>query len=177
MVSLKHTFDALFVLPRLYSDASRLTSKNFRCFDLQDVFLMIRRKNMTIFTDAKDDTTVLELKKMIEGKDTYISWEICENITSLFFNVYLSDVWLNDYCFGREGGREREGKKERQKRIIFNIEMNLCRYTESTPCKSTVIQQRQRSNEWQQIFIWLWTIISNCKGTVSCVSRLSLATR
>ncbi|RLU22753.1 hypothetical protein DMN91_005031 [Ooceraea biroi] len=32
-----------------------------------DVFLMIRRKKMTIFTDAKDDTTVLELKKMIEG--------------------------------------------------------------------------------------------------------------
>ncbi|TGZ54599.1 Transcription elongation factor B polypeptide 2 [Temnothorax longispinosus] len=34
---------------------------------LQDVFLMIRRKKLTIFTDAKDDTTVLELKKMIEG--------------------------------------------------------------------------------------------------------------
>ncbi|XP_066599558.1 elongin-B [Prorops nasuta] len=32
-----------------------------------DVFLMIRRKNTTIFTDAKDNTTVLELKKMIEG--------------------------------------------------------------------------------------------------------------
>ncbi|KAL6260118.1 elongin-B [Pogonomyrmex barbatus] len=32
-----------------------------------DVFLMIRRKKLTIFTDAKDDTTVLELKKMIEG--------------------------------------------------------------------------------------------------------------
>ncbi|KOX67622.1 Transcription elongation factor B polypeptide 2 [Melipona quadrifasciata] len=32
-----------------------------------DVFLMIRRKNMTIFTDAKDNTTVLELKKIIEG--------------------------------------------------------------------------------------------------------------
>jgi len=29
---------------------------------------MIRRKKLTIFTDAKDDTTVLELKKMIEGK-------------------------------------------------------------------------------------------------------------
>jgi hypothetical protein len=29
---------------------------------------------MTIFTDAKDDTTVLELKKMIEGK-TYTSIE------------------------------------------------------------------------------------------------------
>lgn len=28
---------------------------------------MIRRKNMTIFTDAKDNTTVLELKKIIEG--------------------------------------------------------------------------------------------------------------
>ncbi|XP_033225378.1 elongin-B [Belonocnema kinseyi] len=32
-----------------------------------DVFLMIRRKKMTIFTDAKDNTTVLELKKIIEG--------------------------------------------------------------------------------------------------------------
>lgn len=28
---------------------------------------MIRRKKTTIFTDAKDTTTVLELKKMIEG--------------------------------------------------------------------------------------------------------------
>ena len=35
---------------------------------LQDVFLMIRRKKLTIFTDTKDTTTVLELKKMIEGK-------------------------------------------------------------------------------------------------------------
>jgi len=31
------------------------------------VFLMIRRKNATIFTDAKDTTTVKELKQMIEG--------------------------------------------------------------------------------------------------------------
>lgn len=28
---------------------------------------MIRRKKLTIFTDAKDSTTVQELKKMIEG--------------------------------------------------------------------------------------------------------------
>jgi len=33
---------------------------------------MIRRKKLTIFTDAKDTTTVLELKKMIEGK-----WQYC----------------------------------------------------------------------------------------------------
>lgn len=32
---------------------------------------MIRRKKLTIFTDAKDTTTVLELKKMIEGKYFY----------------------------------------------------------------------------------------------------------
>lgn len=37
------------------------------CFSFQDVFMMIRRKKSTIFTDAKDTTTVLELKKMIEG--------------------------------------------------------------------------------------------------------------
>lgn len=30
---------------------------------------MIRRKKQTIFTDAKDTTTVLELKKIIEGDD------------------------------------------------------------------------------------------------------------
>ena len=35
------------------------------CF--QDVFLMIRRKKTTIFTDAKESTTVLEVKKIIEG--------------------------------------------------------------------------------------------------------------
>ena len=32
-----------------------------------DVFLMIRRKKCTIFTDAKENTSVLELKKMVEG--------------------------------------------------------------------------------------------------------------
>lgn len=40
---------------------------SFSFIFLQDVFLMIRRKKTTIFTDAKDTTTVLELKKMIEG--------------------------------------------------------------------------------------------------------------
>lgn len=29
---------------------------------------MIRRKKLTIFTDAKDTTSVLELKKIIEGE-------------------------------------------------------------------------------------------------------------
>nr|CAD7461411.1 unnamed protein product [Timema tahoe] len=33
----------------------------------RDVFLMIRRKKLTIFTDAKDTTSVHELKKIIEG--------------------------------------------------------------------------------------------------------------
>ncbi|EDW83179.1 uncharacterized protein Dwil_GK22717 [Drosophila willistoni] len=32
-----------------------------------DVFLMIRRQKTTIFTDAKENTTVAELKRMIEG--------------------------------------------------------------------------------------------------------------
>ena len=34
---------------------------------LKDVFLMIRRQKMTIFTDAKETSTVHELKKIIEG--------------------------------------------------------------------------------------------------------------
>jgi len=32
-----------------------------------DVFFMVRRKNMTIFLDAKETTTISEVKKMIEG--------------------------------------------------------------------------------------------------------------
>ena len=32
-----------------------------------DVFLMIRRKKITIFLDAKENTKVSDLKKMIEG--------------------------------------------------------------------------------------------------------------
>ena len=32
-----------------------------------DVFLMIRRKKSTFFLDAKENTTVFELKRMIEG--------------------------------------------------------------------------------------------------------------
>uniref|UniRef100_A0A8C0H8P6 Ubiquitin-like domain-containing protein n=1 Tax=Chelonoidis abingdonii TaxID=106734 RepID=A0A8C0H8P6_CHEAB len=32
-----------------------------------DVFLMIRRHKMTIFADAKETTTVQELKKIVEG--------------------------------------------------------------------------------------------------------------
>lgn len=32
-----------------------------------DVYLMIRRKKSTIFIDAKETTTVLEVKKIIEG--------------------------------------------------------------------------------------------------------------
>jgi len=36
-------------------------------FSLQDVFLMIRRHKTTIFTDAKESTTVYELKRIVEG--------------------------------------------------------------------------------------------------------------
>ncbi|XP_065221231.1 elongin-B [Planococcus citri] len=32
-----------------------------------DVYLMIQRKKLTIFTDAKDNTDIQEVKKIIEG--------------------------------------------------------------------------------------------------------------
>ncbi|GAB1602590.1 elongin-B-like [Argonauta hians] len=32
-----------------------------------DVFLMIRRKKCTIFTDVKENTTIFEVKKIVEG--------------------------------------------------------------------------------------------------------------
>lgn len=39
---------------------------SFLCF-FQDVFLMIRHKKTTIFMDAKESTTVSELKRMVQG--------------------------------------------------------------------------------------------------------------
>lgn len=56
----------------------------------QDVFLMIRRKKLTIFTDAKDSTTVLELKKMIEGNFELI----IIRFDKWLFRVDLSLVFL-----------------------------------------------------------------------------------
>jgi hypothetical protein len=32
-----------------------------------DVFLMVRRKKSTLFVDAKETTSVLELKRIVEG--------------------------------------------------------------------------------------------------------------
>lgn len=45
---------------------------------------MIRRKKTTIFTDAKDNTTVSELKKMIEG----------EQSKGEYFDCILGCIWL-----------------------------------------------------------------------------------
>lgn len=39
----------------------------FLLIPAQDVFLMIRRHKTTIFTDAKESTTVYELKRIVEG--------------------------------------------------------------------------------------------------------------
>lgn len=47
--------------------------RNILIIFLQDVFLMIRRHKTTIFTDAKENTSVIELKRMIEGKYSNIS--------------------------------------------------------------------------------------------------------
>ncbi|XP_053979217.1 elongin-B [Hylaeus volcanicus] len=60
-----------------------------------DVFLMIRRKNMTIFTDAKENTTIFELKKIIEGilKITPVNQQLFNKD-----NVVMSDSkLLGDY--------------------------------------------------------------------------------
>ena len=40
---------------------------NFLQINTMDVFLMIRRKKTTIFLDAKENTKVSDLKRMIEG--------------------------------------------------------------------------------------------------------------
>ncbi|XP_015589942.1 elongin-B [Cephus cinctus] len=60
-----------------------------------DVFLMIRRKKMTIFTDAKDNTSVIELKKIIEGilKIPPVNQQLYNKD-----NVLMSDMkFLSDY--------------------------------------------------------------------------------
>lgn len=55
---------------------------------------MIRRKKTTIFTDAKDNTTVEELKKMIEGNALWrqaitIGWNTCIDDENTHFTGIL----------------------------------------------------------------------------------------
>lgn len=59
------------VLIEVLSEVCSLVLKgienNLLFFSSQDVFLMIRRHKTTIFTDAKESTTVYELKRIVEG--------------------------------------------------------------------------------------------------------------
>ena len=65
---LLHRTKLAFVLQALIFWVSRkFGGADILIRSIMDVFLMIRRKKMTIFLDAKENTTVLELKRMIEG--------------------------------------------------------------------------------------------------------------
>ncbi|RWS23623.1 RNA polymerase II transcription elongation factor-like protein [Leptotrombidium deliense] len=59
-----------------------------------DVFLMVRRKKTTIFLDAKENTNVVELKKMIAG-----ILKVATEDQRLYFNKELMDdhKCLSDY--------------------------------------------------------------------------------
>jgi len=61
-----------------------------------DVYLMIRRQKTTIFTDAKENTTILELKKMIEG---ILNVAPCDQrlTDESGQEVYRDDKLLSDY--------------------------------------------------------------------------------
>ena len=54
-------------IEKLYKFYLHYTFAFFRKLLNMDVFLMVRRKKTTIFLDAKESSTVLDLKKMIEG--------------------------------------------------------------------------------------------------------------
>jgi hypothetical protein len=62
----------LFAEPEFYlnlpgSEAPYANDYYFYRSNTMDVFLMIRRKKTTIFLDAKENTKVSDLKRMIEG--------------------------------------------------------------------------------------------------------------
>lgn len=58
---------------------------------------MIRRKKLTVFTDAKDTTTVLELKKIIEG--SFILKIFQNNIlTFVVIQVFLKYLHIISNC-------------------------------------------------------------------------------
>eukprot|EP00088_Acartia_fossae_P032479 TRINITY_DN33249_c0_g1_i1.p1 TRINITY_DN33249_c0_g1~~TRINITY_DN33249_c0_g1_i1.p1 ORF type:complete len:118 (+),score=43.21 TRINITY_DN33249_c0_g1_i1:27-380(+) len=65
-----------------------------------DVFLMVRRKKTTIFLDAKETTTVIDLKRMIEGitkqapslQQLYNKDDVVMEDEKLLFDYGLSSV-------------------------------------------------------------------------------------
>lgn len=72
---------------------------------------MIRRKKLTIFTDCKDTTTVLELKKIING----ITKEKVENMMLLKDGLTMDDgISLQNY-----------GLSSTSAKVIFNCKLIL----------------------------------------------------
>lgn len=53
---------------------------------------MIRRKKLTIFTDAKESTTVLELKKMIEGSVYIFPLSFLVLYLFTYFDFYFAGI-------------------------------------------------------------------------------------
>jgi len=63
-----------------------------------DVFLMVRRKKTTIFIDAKEDTTVLNLKRMVSGITKVLPEDqklFTNNKEEMKDEKHLSDYGLN----------------------------------------------------------------------------------
>ena len=69
----------------------------------QDVFLIIRRKNQSIFLDVKEDTTIRELKAMVAG----ITRQSVEDMQLAFEEKVLSDDnKMVDYNLNRNSRRK-----------------------------------------------------------------------
>jgi len=62
-----------------------------------DVFLMVRRKKTTIFIDAKEDTSILELKRMISGITKVLpeDQKVFRDTNELKDEKHISDYGLN----------------------------------------------------------------------------------
>ncbi|KAG7165657.1 Elongin-B-like 1 [Homarus americanus] len=80
---------------------------------IADVFLMVRRKKTTIFTDAKETTTVRELKKIIQGNKKN-SMNIAENAIKCL-PIQLDSSSIKLILISSESHLEIKGPKKMQK--------------------------------------------------------------
>ncbi|XP_037776386.1 LOW QUALITY PROTEIN: elongin-B-like [Penaeus monodon] len=69
-----------------------------------DVFLMVRRKKTTIFTDAKETTTVRELKKIIQGI-MKVEPENQQLMNERGTEIFDDDKQLSDYNLSAQTAR------------------------------------------------------------------------
>jgi hypothetical protein len=95
---------------------------------------MIRRKKLTIFTDAKDTTTVLELKKMIEGKCQLSFTLVLASVPTHTVSVMLTLLMVGNLNIHGSDAKFHPSVNSKGFEVFTAVVMKSIIFWDMTPC-------------------------------------------